>query len=480
MRRAGPLDAAFLGLEAPGHPMHMMAVIVLDPSTVPGGYSFPALSEYIASRLPGIPPLRQRLVPTPMGLAAPGWVDSQVDMEDHVFKEHRPAGTLADVASYAAAMATTPLDPGKPLWSMHVVDGLEDGAVAVVAKVHHALMDGVGGMGFLASMFSLQPAADPVVEVGGGAERAPRPVTMLVRAMPEVLATPVRISRALVETGRVSVRLYRAIRTHGRPPLPRPPRLRWNGELGGERTMALASLPIAEVKAVAHATRTTVNDVALSVFGGGCRAYLTKCGELPGESLVAIVPVSTRGSSGPWRGDRRAASGGGRVVPQDRANEPANAVSVVLSSLGTDVADPLQRLAVVHGEMVGAKHLQDALGPAIAPDWVATICPLAVTAVSRIYLGTRAARYAPLLANVLVSNVAGPPVPLFFGGARVTGLYPLGPVYDGIGLNVTIVSGVDTVDCGFVSSPRVIDDLDALVAAIDDEFAAMKAPLDLP
>ena len=457
----GRLTLPSSGWKLRGHPLHGMAVLVLDPATLPGGYSFTRLRSFIASRLPGIPPLRQRSVPLPMDLARPGWVDSDVDVRDHVTKHVRTGATLSDVAAYAARFATTPLDRSKPLWSMQVIEGLEDGTIAIVAKVHHSLMDGVAGMDFLASMFSLRPQANPVVPVAGGTRRVPNPAIRLALATPEVLTVPVRIGRALVGTGQAGWRLMALARHQGSLSVPRPPRMRWNGELGTRRTVALTSLPLAEVKDITHATDTTVNDVVLSVVGAACRRYLERRGELPNESLVAVVPVSTH------------ETGTDRRSHESAASDAANALSLMLSTLGTDVSDPVERLAVVHEATVKAKRVHDALGPTVLTQWLAVANPLVLGTAARLYLGLGIASHAPLAANVLVSNVPGPPVPLYFGGARLLGLYPLGPIYDGVGVNVTVVSCEDTLGIGLVSSPEVLDDLDALARDIGDELTVL-------
>ena len=481
MRRAGPLDSAFFGLEAPGHPLHGMAVMVLDPSTVPGGYSFARLRNFVASRLPGIPPLRQRSVPLAMGLAKPGWVDSDVDVRDHVFKHVRTGATPADLATYAAALAAAPLDRTKPLWTMHVIEGLHDGTVAIVAKVHHSLMDGVAGMDFLAGMFSLHPEADPAVPVGAGTRRAPNSATRLALVLPELCTIPARATQALVKTGRAGSRLT-VLARRGFLSFPRAPRMRWNGELGPRRVVALASVPLADVKDVAHATGGTVNDVVLSVLGGACRAYLEKRGELPDESLVAVVPVSTHETATGRHDGGASAVGDGKGADPERArarrrrpvSNPANAVSLMLSAIGTDVPDPLERLAVVHEAMVGAKRMHDALGPDLLTDWLAIANPLLLGAAARAFLGLRLASRVPVAANVLISDVPGPLVPLYFGGARLLRLYPLGPVYDSVGLNVTVVSCEDSLGFGLVSSPEVLDDPGALAQGIGEELAALR------
>ncbi|HMK62738.1 MAG TPA: WS/DGAT domain-containing protein, partial [Acidimicrobiales bacterium] len=196
-----------------------------------------------------------------------------------------------------------------------------------------------------------------------------------------------------------------------------------------------------------------VNDVVMSVIGGACRSYLLGRGELPPSSLVAVVPVSTHDI------DVRA--------------QVANSVSLMLAALGTDVDDPAHRLLLVHEAMVEAKRLHDALGATTLAQWLAVPSPLIMAAVARAYLATHLYRYAPRAGNVLVSNVPGPPVPLYFGGARLVGLYPLGPVYDGVGLNITVVSCTDSLGFGLVSSPAVIDDLGALAGGMAAELGAL-------
>lgn len=454
MRRAGPLDSAFLAFEARGHPLHVMAVMALDPATVPGGYSFTGLRDFIGDRLAGIPPLRQRLAPVPFGLARPRFVETDVDVDSHVHRVELGGGTLADVARYAAGFDAVPLDRRRPLWAMHVVEGLDDGTIAVVAKVHHALMDGVAGMQFMASMFSLQPQAEPVVPIGRRYERAPGPIEAVVRSIPEIAAEPVRAVQAIATSARAALRLRGAARRDGTLALPRPPRIAWNGPLGSRRTVAIASLPLREVKAVGRAAHATVNDVVLAILGGACRTYLEAHGELPDAPLVAAVPVSVRDGEG--------------------AGDTANAVSLMFASLRTDIADASERIVAVHEAAQQAKHVHAALGPDTFSAWLEVVSPLVFAAVARIYLGLRLVARTPPFANLIASNVPGPPVPLYFGGARLRGLYPLGPVYDGVGVNVTVVSNLDEIGFGIVSCPDVLSDARELAGAVHWAFAELR------
>jgi diacylglycerol O-acyltransferase len=231
--------------------------------------------------------------------------------------------------------------------------------------------------------------------------------------------------------------------------------MRWNEPLGPTRAIAFTSLPLNDVKVVGRAVGATVNDVVLAVLGGAARSYLDARNELPDRSLVAAVPVSVRGTD-------------------EDVNEVANAVTLMFASLGTDIADPRARVAAVHASAHGAKHLQDAIGPDTFLHWLETPSPLVIAAAARLYVGLHLASRTPAIMNLLISNVPGPPVTLFFGGARLLALYPLGPVYDGVGCNITVVSSADTIGFGLVTCPDVISDVDALAAAVTDEFAKLR------
>jgi diacylglycerol O-acyltransferase len=457
MRAAGGLDSTFLAIETSGHPLHVMAVMMLDPTTVPGGYSFERLREFVVDRLGGIPPFRQKLVPVPFGVGRPRWVDVAVDVDEHLHRVIFGGGGLHELARFVADLEPVPLDREVPLWSMYVVEGLDDDTVAVVAKVHHALMDGVGGMQFMASMFSLTPTPEPVVLIGEEEELAPPPWERVVRAIPEVASAPVRVASALLSSARAVLRVRDAFRADSSLALPTwAPRMRWNDPLGPSRAIAFASLPLHELKAVGRAMGATVNDVVLAVLGGASRSYLAARGELPDRALVAAVPVSVR-------------------RPNEDVNEVPIALALMFASIGTDIADPGERVESVRSSALGAKHLQDAIGPDAFSRWLETPSPLLLAAAARLYVGLHLASRTPAIVNLLISNVPGPPTTLYFGGARLRSLYPLGPIYDGVGLNVTVVSSADTIGFGFVTCPDVLADVDALAAGLTDEFARLRA-----
>lgn len=457
VRRLAPLDALFLAAETPAHRLHVMAIIVLDPSTVPGGYSFERLREHIADRLHVVPPLRQRLVRVPFGLDLPVWVEApDVDVEIHV--RRATLGVHVDAArlsAFAASLDESPLDPDRPLWEMHVVEGLDDGNIAVVAKLHHALMDGMAGMSFMASLFSFAPVApDPPERASEPVERPPASLALVARALPSFARLPVQIARvalgallAIPRTGRLLA---------GTPgPLPNPlaaPHTRLNDVASGRRAVAYVSLPLDEVRAVKDAYGVTLNDVVLAIVSGALRAYLAQRGELPDQPLAAAIPVALPGA--------------------EREGEGANAISLMFTSLPTDVDEPADRVRAAHEAARAAKRLHEAIGPELLPGLSGVVPPFALETASRLYSAVLASRL-PVACHTLISNVAGPPVPMYFGGAHVVALHPLGPLFPGIGCNVTVVSCEASIGLGVVVCPDAVPDVADLAQGFSDELAQL-------
>ncbi|MGZ8765414.1 MAG: wax ester/triacylglycerol synthase family O-acyltransferase, partial [Acidimicrobiia bacterium] len=365
-----------------------------------------------------------------------------------------PRVDAAALAAFASSLDETPLDPNRPLWEMHVVEGLDDGNIAVVAKLHHALMDGMAGMGFMASLFSFAPEApEPPPRVPREAERPPGQLALLAGALPSLARLPVRAARAglgaLVGMARTGWLLA------GAPgPLPNPataPRTVFNVVASGRRDVAYTSLALDDMRAVKQAFGVTVNDVVLAVVSGALRAYLAQRGTLPDRPLVAAVPVALRG---------------------DDDTDRANAVSLMFTSLATDVEHPGERLRAVHDATRAAKQLHEAIGPEFLPGLSGVAPPFALATIARLY-GAALVGWLPVACHALISNVAGPPVPMYFAGARVVALYPLGPLFPGIGLNVTVVSCEDSVGFGAVVCPDAVPDVWDLVHGFAEELARL-------
>jgi diacylglycerol O-acyltransferase len=464
MRRLSGLDAVFLAAEGPpNYFTHGMAVMVLEPSTMPAGDRVGAVREYVRQRIHLVPPLHRRLVPVPLGLDVPKWMDDpRVDLDRHIQGVQLPTPVAAEaLATFVAGIAGHKLNRHYPLWEMHVIEGFEGDRLCIVAKLHHALMDGGAGMQFMASLFALEPDAPPPSEPGPQvAERRPSGLAMLAGAVPSMFRRPLSGARAVQQTLGAGVRGGRQLVAHRRrggsaPPIPfRAPRLPFDSPITPRREVAFTSLGLDTIKGVARAFEVTVNDVVLAVVAGAMRRFLVSSENLPAEPLVAAVPVSVRG---------------------DHGVEQANMVSVMLTGLATDLEDPADRLLAIHEGASEAKLLQSAIGSDALMAWLEVPVPGLFAVATSLYARLGLSAFHPPLCNVLVSDVPGPPVPLYFAGARLESIFPLGPIFDGVGLNITAVSSAARLDVGLVACPDQLPDLWNLASGLEPALEELEA-----
>lgn len=239
------------------------------------------------------------------------------------------------------------------------------------------------------------------------------------------------------------VRAAVGLRREAAVPPPRPivdvPRTPFSGALTARRAFATAELGLADVRRVGHAFGVTVNDVVLAVVGGGLRDWLAARGQLPERSLVAGVPVSS-----------------GR--PEDVARLGGNRVSNLFTTLATDDPDPVARLATVHQVTSVAKQVHNLLGADLMASWVQYTPPGPMAWASRLYGRWRVADHHRPPLNVVVSNVPGPRTPRYAAGARLAGIWSVGPILEGIGLNVTVWSYLDTMYVAVLTCPDLAGD----------------------
>jgi len=453
LERLSGLDSAFLAAERPGNPLHVMGLLILDPTTVPGGYRFAAFREFVAQRLPVLKPLRRRLLEVPGGLARPFWIDEPaIDLDLHLRRAAVPSpGGPREVAEMAAQMLERPLDRSRPLWEMELVEGLEGGRIALLAKLHHAMMDGLAGMKLMASLFSPTPDVEAPPPIR---RRAPGPVPsrlrLLAGAVPWLARQPWRASRASARTARSLLR--RALLGRGEPEVPALEVARsWlNVQITPQRAVAYKSLALADLRAVGEPLGASVTDVLLALVSGALRRYLAARGVLPTAPLVAAVPVAVRGKD----------------------DERANAVTSVSVSLASDLTDPAARLLQIRDAMAAGKRTR---GSSVGEDlaaWAAVPPPLVFSLLSEAYLDLHLAERIDPICNLVVSSVPGPPQPLHLAGARLVGIHPLGPIYSGVSLNVTAIGCADSLDIGLVACrgrmPDLWDLADAIPMALDE------------
>lgn len=456
MQRLTGLDAAFLRLETPAAHMHVMAVAVLDPRPAPEPVDARRIRRLVEDRLHLIPAFRRRLVEVPFRIHHPLWVeDPAFDLDFHVRAAAlpRPGGPL-ELADFVGEVASRPLNRSRPLWQLWVVEGLSDGRVAVVAKVHHAAIDGASGVEVLAHLVDLEPGPPRSVTEPAPwqADRVPSDVELVAASVVSLARQPLLAARAARNLARAAVRLGRRARSEpvdsGVPFM--TPRLPWNDQLTPHRRVAFADVAFDEVARVKEAFGVTVNDVVLAVVTGALRRHLTERDALPDRPLVAAVPVSVRAA---------------------HQRDAGNRVSTLFTRLPTELEDAAARLEAVAQVTRGAKRVHEDVGADTLADLTEVLAPAVLAGGARLYTQL-AGRVRPVI-NLIVSNVPGPRVPLYLAGARLERLYPMGPVLEGVGLNVTVMSYRDAIDVGFMACRETVTDLDRLAAAVPDALAEL-------
>jgi len=456
MQRLSGLDASFLYLETSSQLLHVCGLLVLDGETVPGGYTFAKLEEQLEERVRSIPAFRRKLHNPLWNLSHPVWVeDEDFDLDHHVHRIGVPApGDRAELAELCAHIAGQQLDRARPLWQLYVIEGLADGRLAVLLKMHHASVDGVSGASLITYLAGLEPDG-PLPDVEAPRNTGlPSPLDLLRSGVENVVKRPAEVARLLPGLlGLMPRWLGRTLRGKGMPVPFTAPRTSLNGTITGHRSVAFAQLDLAEIKDVKNAFGVTVNDVVLALVAGALREFLAARGELPEDPLVATVPVS--------------------VHERTEREHGSNKVSAFFASLPTHLADPAARVFFLAEANRRAKDHHHEIDADMLQDWAqfsaATMFGLAV----RAYSALRLAEKHPVVHNLVVSNVPGPPMPLYFLGARITGFYPLGPVFHGAGLNVTVLSNAGKVHVGLLGARELVNDLWPLADALPDALAEL-------
>jgi WS/DGAT/MGAT family acyltransferase len=490
MRQLTALDAQFLHVESPTTVGHVGSLVLLDPSTAPGGsWDLESVRAVLEPRLHLAAPLRQRLAEVPLGLGRPYWVDDpHFDIEFHLRELALPGpGTRQQLGEQVARLHSRQLDRSRPLWEAYVITGLEGGRGAFYTKIHHAAIDGVSGAEILEAIMDLAP--EPRQVPPEDAPFVPRPMPsrldLLGRGVLEQTLNPLdllaTVPRSLQYVDRLpgasnlpGARLIsgsaafveRALGAAGRRGVDarglRAPRTPLNGTITAHRRVAFGSLPLSDVKRVKNHFGMTVNDVVMALTATALRRWLLDHDALPATPLVAAVPVSVRAE-----GDTSAESG--------------NQISVMLAALPTHVRDAGERLQATRESMLEAKRAFDTVPATLLQD-VSALVPTALSGLAARAL-FRLATVPGVPFNLFVSNIPGPQLPLYIAGARVQAIHPVSAVTDLTGgLNLTLFSYDGSLDVGLVACREMVPDLWNLIGYLEDALAEVLAlvPADKP
>ncbi|MEV0294199.1 wax ester/triacylglycerol synthase family O-acyltransferase [Nocardia sp. NPDC050710] len=450
MERLTGLDASFLYLETETQHLHVCALLILDPTAGGAQYSFASFKAELGRRLHLIPHMRRRVHEVPFNLDHPVWVeDADFDLDHHIRRIDipEPAGRR-ELAELVGDIASRPMDRNRPLWQMNVVEGLDNGKVAVICKYHHAAVDGITGTNMMMYLCDTEPGATrPETTEAWTPEPAPNDWKLLTEAVVRFPGKAGMFGMVPKTVGLMAGFAQRRRNNQRGMALPlTAPRTPFNKSIGPDRAVAFTESNLESIKEIKTTFGVKVNDVVLTVVGGVLRSYLEKHDELPDRSLIASVPVSVHG--------------------QSRHADGINKVSSLFSELGTDIADPAERLRKVAAANQHAKEEHDMIGADFLQDWSKYAPPNTFQLAARVYSSLKLAEHHPVVHNLVVSNVPGPPMPLYFLGIQVDAMYPFGPVFHGAGLTVTVLSNNGDLDFGFIACKELVPDVSALADAV--------------
>lgn len=444
MQQLTTLDAANLYMETDTSYWHVATLVFFDGTTSDGATA-ERMKERYRERLPLLSPMRRKVVEVPLHLDYPYWADDpDLDLDRHIHHVTLPPpADDRELADLIAELTARPLARDKPLWELHVIDGFADGRIAHLTLIHHATADGTAFVRIQMNLLDHDadgghnPIPDPVTEA------APSRFQMLGNAVAHMATLPFR-------QGRVAARLLTSLPKLGgalrHTSLDEAPPTPFNDTISAERAIGFTSIALDDMRAVKNAAGVTLNDVVLATAAGAVRTYLERTQQLPDAPLRAMIPVSVR--------------------TDDEPDVYGNEVSATVTSLHTDIADPVERLEQISESMESAKQLATAIPGDVLGELEALVPSLvaeqAVRAVGQV---------RPF--NVVVSNVPGPRIPLYASGAEMLHYYPFAPIVDGLGLNISLFSYAGRIEFGINACRELVPDVWSLCDLLQESFAEL-------
>jgi WS/DGAT/MGAT family acyltransferase len=470
------LDGGFLAMETPSVYGHVGSVCIVDakvPQGIESQLTLEHFTRFIESRLPLVPLFRRRLVTVPFGLDHPYWIDDpDFDIEFHIRELALPApGSDRQLSEQVARLHARPLDRRRPLWEVYLITGLGGGRAAIYSKIHHSAIDGISGGDILTAVLDVAPQGRelPAVEAFEG-ERQPDSIWMLSRSAFAMARQPLQAVRVATDLARSIPGFANAIGSPLAQLLPgrdkedllsatglRAPSTPFNAPLSPHRRWAFTDLPMTEVKnlrTTLGVAGLTVNDVVMALCAGALRRWLTLHEALPAAPLVAAVPVSVR--------------------TKDEKGTYGNKVSMMLAALPTHLSDAGERLEAMHEAMRAAKDQHGAIPASLLADVSQFAMPALANQAWRLSAKLRLMeRVNPF--NLIISNVPGPNVPLYYAGAKLLAYYPVSALVNGQGLNITVMSYRGNLYFGLIACRELVPDLDVMAGFLREELDALMA-----
>ena len=470
MKQLSAQDAQFLYMESDDNLTHVTAVYVYDPSTAANGsVRFKDIIQHVESRLDASPIFTRRLVHVPFELDYPYWVDDDhFDIEFHIRHGRLPdPGDWRQFCIHMARYHSRPMAMRRPPWEMFVVEGLDKvegmppGSYAIATKIHHAAVDGASAMKFFGSLCDIDALGTPLFEAETG-ERAPRPsiTEMLGRAVINNVKSPVRMVDTVI---RSAPTLYQAVQNKLRPDDDGAgvPNTRFNVPVSSHKMFEAAVFDLADFKRIRQASDgATINDVVLTVCGGGLRKYLRHHNELPDRSLVAWVPINAR--------PRKSAS--------DDPGQGGNRITAMTTRIFTDIERPLARLGQVSKTTRKSKEAKSGLSARLMTDLTQHVPAATQLLAGRLVLR---AGMAPKLCNLFISNVPGPQTTLYMNGAKILHSYAMAPLANGMGLFIATPSYNGQISFSVTSTREILPDIEFFMQCLRDALQELLEAADV-
>jgi diacylglycerol O-acyltransferase / wax synthase len=467
MHKLGSTDMLMLMIDSPRTPNQMGPVMICRPDRSSGQpVTFEEILQGVADRLPLAPMLRRRLINPPLGFDNPYWVDDpNFDLEFHVREIGLPRpGGWAQLCTQVSRIASRRIDLDRPPWELYVIEGLDNipgvppGAFALYMKIHHTAIDGQEGVQLVNVLTTVDPEAS--VHAPMHSNWSPRPLpsslNLLLRSLSGLPSRPVAaakmVRRAVPALARMGISMVAPDSEKISVPVPYT---RFSGRIGPHRVSDAVAFDFADVKKIRQRVPgATVNDVALAIVGGAMRRYLLKHDELPELSLAAAVPISTRAS--------------------DDVGSGGNQIDGTKVGIRTDIEHDVERLQAISSATKSIRTVRSGVSAgqlaALSEVFPGQLLGTGLRAASE--LAARAK--VTTAANVTVTNVPGPRVPLYFLGCKILSMHGLGPIQDGIGLIHLVTTYCEQFTISIVSDRDMLPDMNFYVSCLRDAFQALK------